>query len=122
MDYTTGLGSNDPLLDEARDDGIDNDGDWDPLIDDLGADGVALTGDAGEGDGFPTNGEPHFDKTDVDESDQIGLNAFEYFSPPGAVRMRDDQGLWDRMAPGHFDVVSLSHRMATSFTVRDIFR
>ena len=106
IDYITGRGLNDPLLDEARDDGIDNDGDWDPLTDDVGADGVALTGDAGEGDGRPTNGEPHFDKTDVDESDQIGLTSFDYFSPPGAVRMRDDQALWDRMVPGRFDVVS----------------
>ncbi|NUO20052.1 hypothetical protein HUU59_11440 [bacterium] len=106
IDYTTGRGTNDPLLDEARDDGIDNDGDWDPLTDDVGADGVALTGDAGEGDGQPTNGEPHFDRTDVDESDQIGLTSFEYFSPPGAVRMRDDAALWERMTPGRFDVVS----------------
>ena len=106
VDYFTGQGLNDILIDEARDDSIDNDGDWDPLTDDVGADGVALTGDAGEADGQPTNGEPHFDKTDVDESDQIGLNAFEYFTPPGAVRMNNDQGIWDRMAPGHFDVVS----------------
>ncbi len=105
-DYFTGQGQNDILIDEARDDGIDNDSDWDPLTDDLGADGAALTGDPGEGDGMPTNGEPHFDKTDVDESDQIGLNAFDYFSPPGAVRMRDDEALWARMEPGHFDVVS----------------
>ncbi len=106
VDYSTGLGDNDILIDEARDDGIDNDDDWDPLTDDVGADGAALTGDPGEGDGIPTNGEPHFDKTDVDESDQIGLNAFDYFSPPGAVRMRDDEALWTRMAPGHFDIVS----------------
>jgi len=106
IDYTTNRGTNDPLIDEARDDGVDNDGDWDVLTDDLGADGVALTGDAGEADGLPTNGEPHFDKTDVDESDQIGLTSFEYFSPPGAVRMRDDDGLWERMTPGRFDVVS----------------
>ncbi|MCB9367211.1 MAG: hypothetical protein H6508_08540 [Calditrichaeota bacterium] len=106
VDYITGRGLDDVLLDEARDDGIDNDGDWDPLTDDIGADGVPLTGDFGEGDGTPTNGEPHFDKTDVDESDQIGLTSFEYFSPPGAVRMRDDQGLWERMTPGRFDVVS----------------
>ncbi len=106
IDYVTNRGLNDPLLDEARDDGIDNDGDWDILTDDVGADGVALTGDAGEGDGEPTNGEPHFDKTDVDESDQIGLTSFEYFSPPGSVRMRDDAALWERMTPGRFDVVS----------------
>lgn len=106
VDYVTGRGLNDPMIDEARDDGIDNDDDWDPLTNDVGADGVPLTGDAGEGDGRPTNGEPNFDKTDVDESDQIGLTSFDYFSPPGAVRMRDDQALWDRMIPGRFDVVS----------------
>jgi hypothetical protein len=55
---------------------------------------------------MPTNGEPRFDKTDVDESDQIGLNAFDYFTPPGAVRMHDDNAMWDRMSPGHFDIVS----------------
>lgn len=104
VDYFTGRGLNDLMIDEARDDSIDNDQDWDPLADDVGADGVAATGDYGEADGFPTNGEPNFDKTDVDESDQIGLTAFEYFSPPGAVRMRDDPGLWTRMAPGRFDV------------------
>ncbi|MBU0507352.1 hypothetical protein KKH27_00755 [bacterium] len=103
-DYFNNRGLDNLLIDEARDDGIDNDGDWDPLTDDVGADGVPATGDYGEGDGLPTNGEPHFDRTDVDESDQIGLTSFEYFSPPGAVRMRDDAALWTRMEPGHFDV------------------
>ena len=37
------------------------------------------TGDIGEGDGIPTMGEPNFDRTDVDESDQIGLNKFSIF-------------------------------------------
>ncbi|MFH1010018.1 MAG: hypothetical protein V1784_02130, partial [bacterium] len=105
-DYVSGIGLRDNLIDEARDDGVDNDGDWDPLTDDVGADGAPLTGDEGEGDGVPTAGEPHFDRTDVDESDQIGLTAFEYFSPPGAVRMNDDEGLWERMKPGRFDEVS----------------
>lgn len=105
-DYLAGIGLFDPLIDEARDDSIDNDGDWDPLTDDVGADGAPLTGDQGEGDGKPTPGEPHFDRTDVDESDQIGLSSFEYFSPPGAVRMNDDDGLWERMKPGRFDQVS----------------
>ncbi|MCK7525768.1 MAG: hypothetical protein MZV64_53245 [Ignavibacteriales bacterium] len=43
-------------------------------IHDTGADGVFGTNDTGEGDGEPTNGETNFDKTDIDESDQIGLN------------------------------------------------
>lgn len=107
-DYFTGAGLNDSMIDEARDDGIDNDGDWDPLSDDLGFDGQPGTGDTGEGDGQPSYGEPNFDRTDVDESDQIGLTSFEYFSPPGAVRMNDDEGIWTRMAPGYLDLVSLN--------------
>lgn len=91
-----------PMIDEARDDGIDNDGDWDPIADDTGADGIPGTGDAGEGDGRPSPGEPNFDALDVDESDQVGLSSFFYFTPPGAVRMNDDQRLWGALAPGFF--------------------
>ncbi|MBU1881119.1 hypothetical protein KKA08_03730, partial [bacterium] len=106
IDYFTGAGVNDPLIDEARDDGIDNDGDWDPLSDDVGFDGIPGTGDSGEGNGLPSDGEPNFDRLDVDESDQIGLTAFDYFTPPGAVRMNDDEGIWARMAPGYLDLTS----------------
>ncbi len=91
-----------PLIDEARDDGIDNDSDWDVSTDDVGADGVAGTGDAGEGDGVPTPGEPSFDALDVTESDQVGLSSFYFFSPPGALTMDNDQQLWDFMSPGFF--------------------
>jgi hypothetical protein len=34
---------------------------------------VAETFDTGEGDGMLTAGEPSFDQTDLNESDQIGL-------------------------------------------------
>ena len=75
----------------------DEDGDWDiyedtnengqydsgePLNDDLGEDGIGPFDDAyegpdvGEGDGIPTDGEPDFDRTDLDEGDQIGLTGF----------------------------------------------
>ncbi|MEA3432266.1 MAG: hypothetical protein U9R01_06305, partial [candidate division WOR-3 bacterium] len=78
----------------------DEDGDWnaftdrnengvwdpgEPLNDDLGADGIGPTDegyfgpDEGEGDGKPTPGEPNFDQTDKDESDQIGLTGFKIF-------------------------------------------
>ncbi|MCK7516453.1 MAG: hypothetical protein MZV64_01360 [Ignavibacteriales bacterium] len=70
-------------MDERRDDLIDNDGDWNPEFDDVGADGKPGTGDFGEGDGVPTPGEPNFDATDIDESDQIGLTSFQYFVPAG---------------------------------------
>ncbi len=103
--YLSGAGLDDPMIDEARDDGIDNDGDWDPLSDDVGFDGTAGTSDIGEADGVPSDGEPNFDKTDIDESDQIGLTSFEYFSPPGGLRMNDDNNIWNRMLPGLVDVI-----------------
>ena len=55
----------------------DEDMDWVAEFNDTGADGVFETNDAGEGDGIPTNGEPNFDRTDIDESDQIGLTGFK---------------------------------------------
>jgi len=106
MDFISGCGLNDPLIDERRDDGIDNDGDWNPDFDDLGADGIPNTGDYGEGDGFPTIGEANFDRTDVDESDQIGLTSFNYFTPALLFPMRDDEALWRWLYPGYFDVPS----------------
>lgn len=75
----------DEMIDESREDGIDNDGDWNPLTDDVGLDGLASTGDFGEGDGKPTSGagtnlpgEPSIDKTDISESDQIGFTNIQY--------------------------------------------
>jgi len=114
-DYRSSLTVTDAMLDEARDDGIDNDSDWDPTSDDVGLDGVPGTSDLGEGDGFPTSGyiqtadgsvfdtglpgEPHVDKTDIDESDQIGLTSFTYFTPPGQIRMSNDAQLWSKLTP-----------------------
>ncbi len=106
----------DLMLDESRADGLDNDGDWDPTSDDVGLDGVPGTSDFGEGDGIPTSGyqptgpggamvdtglpgEAHVDKTDIDESDQIGLTSFIYFTPPGKIRMSNDEQLWSKLSP-----------------------
>lgn len=55
----------------------DEDLDWVAELHDAGADGVFGTNDTGEGDGVPTNGETNFDKTDLAESDQIGLTGFK---------------------------------------------
>jgi len=55
----------------------DEDMDWDSEVDDVGADGVAGTQDTGELDGIPTEGEPNFGRTDLNESDQIGLTGFK---------------------------------------------
>ncbi len=120
VNYVTGAGEGDAMIDERRDDGIDNDGDWSRnpetgemlyddqghLIDDVGADGIPNTGDYGEYDGLPTPGEPNFDQTDKDESDQIGLSSFDYFVPAGDIAMADDNEMWQRMQPGFFDVPS----------------
>jgi len=55
----------------------DEDLDWVAELHDTGADGVFGTNDSGEGDGVPTYGEPNFDRTDLHESDQIGLTGFK---------------------------------------------
>jgi hypothetical protein len=55
----------------------DEDLDWLQEFHDTGADGVFGTNDNGENDGMPTPGEPNFDQTDIDESDQIGLTGFK---------------------------------------------
>lgn len=129
--YTTGSGTSPfAMIDEKRNDLFDNDNDWsrdkktgqqlfDPagnLLDDVGRDGVAGTQDAGERDQQPTSGyfasgqdsqlpgEPNVDKTDVDESDQIGLSSFNYFTPANGVSFGNDEALWAQIAPGFFSV------------------
>jgi hypothetical protein len=103
-DYVHKKGLDEKLIDEKRDNNIDDDGDWNPLYDDIGSDGVANTNDFGENDGEPTHGEPNFDETDIHESDQIGLTSFQYFTPSRDVNLADKEDLWKRMAPGYFDV------------------
>ena len=77
----------------------DEDMDWVADYDDVGADGVPGTHDLGEGDGIPTAGEPDFDQTDKDESDQIGLTGFKMnrIKGPSKADPVDDivfYGLW----------------------------
>jgi len=110
VDYITGEGKSNLLIDERRDDGIDNDGDWDPVNDDVGLDGAFNTNDPGEGDGKPTSGagtdlpgEPHMDKTDITESDQLGLTSFYFFYPFNLFSLREDEKIWNNMAPGYFN-------------------
>ena len=105
----------DGLIDESQTNGIDDDGDWDPEKDDVGIDGVANTGDFGEGDGVPTAGdindirkpgEPNFEFSDIDESDQNGLTSFA--APPfSSTKVRDDDRLWRQfMQAGSFDTTN----------------
>jgi hypothetical protein len=117
IDYATGAGTSPySMIDERRDDRIDNDRDWNEEFDDVGRDGIPNTQDYGEGDGLPTSGyddfgndtglpgEPNIDKTDVSESDQIGLTSFYYFVPAGDISMGNDEALWGHLEPGFFDV------------------
>lgn len=108
VNYIEGLGLADNMIDEERDDGIDNDGDWVAKFHDVGSDGIPNSDDPDgtEGNGQPDPGEPKFDATDPDESDQIGLTAFNYFAPAGDFPMKNDEELWRMMAPGFFDVPS----------------
>ncbi|GIT74926.1 MAG: hypothetical protein Ct9H300mP29_9200 [Candidatus Neomarinimicrobiota bacterium] len=46
------------MIDESRENGIDDDSDWNPDKHDVGIDGLPNTGDKGENDGFPTAGDP----------------------------------------------------------------
>lgn len=131
-----GIGDNgidddeDGIIDERRDDGEDNDGDWVPFLDingngvwdadedeplnnDVGQDGVGpfdaqYNGpDEGEGDGIPTDGEPNFDKTDIDESDMIGLTSLSIYrlgdGGTGGGWPKDDQSMWLKMNYANFD-------------------
>ena len=104
------------MIDESREDFIDNDGDWDPLQDDVGLDGDAESKDRGTGDGRPTSGagtafpgEPNIDKTDVSESDQLGLTNVQYLAA-GAINFSqtpDDFFWFNMMVPGDFNIVDV---------------
>ncbi len=111
INYRTGDGVNDLLIDERRDNNIDEDGDWNPQTDDVGIDGLGPNDngypgpDQGEGNGVPDQGEPDFGRTDTDESDQIGLTGFNFFNQTASPDMTNDALLWERMTPGRFDVI-----------------
>lgn len=88
----------------------DEDGDWDVRYHDTGSDGL-LPGeedypgpdsDGTEGNGIPDDGEPNFDRTDLDESDQIGLTSFSA-AQVNRYKLKADQVLFDRTIPGTFE-------------------
>ncbi|MFA6438802.1 MAG: hypothetical protein WCX28_05795, partial [Bacteriovoracaceae bacterium] len=122
----------DGIIDESRDDGIDNNTNWigysdvnkngtwdldEPLNDDVGKDGVGVYDpqydgtDEGQGDGLPTHGEPNFDETDKDESDQIGLQSAYVDVLQGNGPWADhDERTWEIMTSGFKDTtVKLSN-------------
>ena len=88
--------------------------DAEPLLDDLGSDGLGpdffeYTGpDANgtEANGVPDLGEPNFEFTDNDESDQVGLTSFYLVSTQAPQGMNNDEFFWDSMvSPGTFATV-----------------
>jgi len=99
----------DGMIDESQSDGIDNDGDWDIYVDDIGSDGIGPNfgeyvgpdADGTEGNGVPDPGEPNFEYTDNDESDQIGLTSFTAAAWPG-IDLTQDGVTWGQLAPGSF--------------------
>ena len=114
IDYFTGAGKDNLLIDESRDDGIDNDGDWDPKTDDVGLDGAPFTGDPGENDGIPTSGagtefpgEPNIDKTDISETDMLGLTSFMLSQD---FDFADDEKTWSQIKPGLLDDIQQNAR------------
>ena len=100
----------DEMIDESRDDFVDNDHDWEWTNDDVGLYGDGSGGtDAGSYDQAPTSGsgsgfpgEPNIDKTDVSESDQMGLTSVGY-APAGGININNSSNLWNTlMKPGDY--------------------
>ncbi|MDZ7373775.1 MAG: hypothetical protein ONB23_07365 [candidate division KSB1 bacterium] len=105
---------------------LNGNGQWDPgepLHDDVGADGVgpydaSYTGpDEGEADGIPTPGEPDFDYTDKDESDQIGLTGFLIF-PVHTYELWNEEQNWRvfRSAPQPKDALQVTANLGMFFS------
>jgi hypothetical protein len=110
----------DGMIDESQTNGIDDDHDWNPKNDDVGIDGVPDTHDEGEGDGVPTAGirfadgtldplhpgEPNFELTDLDESDQIGLTAFRSWTwGTAGEELSVDSLVWQHLEEGFYNTI-----------------
>ncbi len=99
-----------PMIDESRDDYFDNNKNWNPITDDVGIQGDPDTPSQGQGDGLPSSGagttypgEPAIDKTDVQESDMIGVTNVT-IAPAGGTNTSLDADLWNKyLVPGTFD-------------------
>ncbi|MCG8372227.1 MAG: hypothetical protein MI700_01770 [Balneolales bacterium] len=117
-----------PMIDEARDDYFDNDNDWFVGQDDVGIEGDEGTSSAGQGDGFPTSGagtsvpgEPNIDKTDVAESDQLGVSRARIFAA-GAFPLNQDASIWrNYLLPGTFEREGESGRDDDIFVASSLF-
>ncbi|MFU8813065.1 MAG: hypothetical protein ACNA78_08855 [Balneolaceae bacterium] len=107
-----------PMIDESREDFFDNNQDWE-LADDVGIDGSEGSGARGEADGRPSSGaftpfpgEPNIDKTDVQETDAIGITSATIAAAGalgGGRTFLPDATIWRRhMVPGAFDLLTIA--------------
>lgn len=98
-----------PMIDEARDDSFDNDNDWNLANDDVGIEGDPNTPSQGQGDGKPSSGagtnfpgESSIDKTDISETDNIGVTRATILAA-GDLQVDRDADIWnDYLVPGAF--------------------
>ncbi len=97
------------LLDEGEDENNNGKLDFEPMWDDVGSDGLGpeydgYTGpdpDGSEANGEADVGEPNYETTDNDESDQIGLTS--WYLRDVDNNMADDEKFWDiELKPGRF--------------------
>lgn len=117
-----------PMMDEDRADYFDNDQDWNPLIDDVGVDGDGDTPDTGQGDGLPTTGagtafpgEPSIDKTDVSETDLIGVSRVTIIGS-GILSTNEDSRNWNTyMIPGDFETDAIAGDDSDIFVSSSLF-
>ncbi len=117
-----------PMLDEARDDLFDNDLDWFMGQDDVGIEGDGDAPSSGQNDGFPTSGgntsfpgEPNIDKTDVAESDQLGVSRARIFAA-GSFPLSQDATVWSNfLLPGDFERTGEAGRDDDIFVASSLF-
>ena len=103
-----------PMIDEGRGDFFDNDNDWSSNFDDVGIEGDPDSPSNGQGDGLATSGagtnfpgEPNIDKTDVSETDLIGVSRAIIFQA-NSLQPSQDASIWkDYLLPGEFNVVGV---------------
>ncbi|MBN2093196.1 hypothetical protein JW964_26470 [candidate division KSB1 bacterium] len=120
----------DNLVDESQSNQIDDDQDWqatdaeaeadlrdfDKRSDDIGVDGLADTGDAGEGNGVADEGEPDFEKNDLDEVDQLGLTGLTIRTVNQNFR-EDRNEMWQALIPGTSNTSTASGNLAFLMSV-----
>lgn len=117
-----------PMIDEARDDYFDNDDDWNSLIDDVGISGNEETASDGLADGKPTSGagtvqpgEPSIDKTDVSETDLIGVSRVSIFAAGLLQTGQDDSNWLNYLIPGDFVTSPLKSQDSDIFVSSSLF-